>query len=294
MLSLAPVYFRDVFSDQGGPVLRVQSGEFPIFNENSYQASAYLKPELTPHKQSTVMFGTADGTGSSNNPAVAQHKAIAEALERWAFLQTSRSQDAAKYGFNADFTSNGMAAFPGFAWQARRRARLEALERYALIGWWDGQFSHTLSRAPYPSVGLVRIHHGQSFGEVVVLYHRAPAGFMAYGYASGSTLASAASRAAVELARCEFVISRHRARGSILPVKDAMEKRCLHFATPDGYAQFLERLDMKGTTKASTPWRTLYDGEIRGPWTRWVKVWRQAVEMPTWDFLDARKMFFFW
>lgn len=293
MLSLAPYYFRTVFSDQGGPVARVHSGQFPVFDHPSYQASAFLKPELTCEKNRLVMFGSADGTGSSETPSVAQHKAISEALERWAYHETHRSGERKKFGFDLDRTSNGMAAYPGFAWQARRRARFEALERFALIGWWDRQFPCSNHRAPYPDVGMLRIHHGQSFGEVVLLYHRAPSGFMAYGYAAGSTLTSAASRAVVELVRCEYVISRHRARGSITPVKDHMERRCLYFSTPEGHAQFLERVYTK-PTKTPTPWIPLFDGEIPGPWSKWAKVWRHSVVMPTYDFLDQGSNFFFW
>jgi hypothetical protein len=293
VISLAPFFFRNVFSEEGGPVLRVQSGSFPVFDQPTYQASAFLKPELTINKHKYVMFGDADGMGSAETQTVAQHKAISEALERWAFFEVNRSGSGAKYGFTSDRTSNGMAAFPGLALQARRRAHLEALERYALIGWWDGQFSSSLSQAPYPSVGVVRIHHGQSSGEVVILYRRAPAGFVSYGYASGSTMASAIGKAAIELVRCEYVISRHRARGGMLPVKDPMEMRCLHFSTPQGYAEFLERVNSI-PTRSPARWKTIFDGEIRGPWSQWAKVWRHAVEMPTYDFLDTQKLFFFW
>lgn len=293
MLTLAPLLFRNVFSDQGGPVVRVHSGELPVFSHQAYQASAFLKPELAGEKKAQVMFGQADGTGSSENPKIAQQEAISDALERWAFCETHRSGDRHKYGFHVDRTSNGMAAFPGFAWQARRRARLEALERFAVVGWWDNQFGCSVHRAPFPDVGMVRIHHGQDFGEVVVLYHRARAGFMAYGSAAGSTLATAVSRAAVELVRSEFVISRHRARGAITPVKDHLEKRCLYFSTPEGHAEFLERVYAK-PEKNPTPWVTLFDGEIPGPWSRWTKVWRHAVAMPTYNFLDQSNNFFFW
>lgn len=293
MISLAPFYFRNVFSDEGGPVARVQSGELPVFSQTAYQASAFLKPELSGDKQKSVMFGSADGIGSSERPSLAQDEAISEALERWAYYETHRQGDRKKYGFDLDRTSNGMAAFPGFAWQARRRARLEALERFALIGWWDRQFGCTIHRAPYPDVGMVRIQHGQSFGEVVLLYHRARSGFMSYGYAAGSTVASAASRAAVELVRCEYVISRQRARGAMLSVKDHMERRCLYFSTPEGHAQFLERVYAK-PTKTASPWVTLFDGEIPGPWSKWAKVWRHSVAMPTYDFLDQEANFFFW
>ena len=54
-----------------------------------------------------------------------------------------------------------MAASPGFKWQARGRAYFEALERWALIGWWDGRLKASVTQAPYPNVGLVRIEHGQ-------------------------------------------------------------------------------------------------------------------------------------
>jgi len=293
VITLAPFFFRDVFSEEGGPVVRLKSGKFPVFDKPTYQASAFLKPELTGSKHRHVMFGDADGMGSAESEAVAQHKAISESLERWAFFEVNRAGDGAKYGFTTDHTSNGMAAFPGLASQARKRAHLESLERYALIGWWDGRFSSSLSEAAYPSVGLVRINHQQKGGEVVILYRRAPAGFVSYGYASGLTLASAVGKAAIELIRCQYVISRHRARGGMLPVKDPMERRCLHFSTPQGYAEFLDRVNSK-PARAPKPMKTIFDGEIRGPWSKWAKVWRHTVEMPTYDFLDAEKMFFFW
>lgn len=293
MTSIVPFYFRNIFSDRGGPVARVQSGEFSVFSQHAYQASAFLKPELIGEKKSAVMFGAADGIGSSEKPAAAQNNAISEALERWAYLDTYRSGEKQKFGFNVDRTSNGMAALPGFAWQARRKARLAALERYALIGWWDQQFGCSVHRAPYPDVGMVRIHHGQDFGEVVVLYHRAHSGFMSYGTAAGSTVASAAARAAIELVRCEYVISRHRARGAITPVRDHLERRCLYFSTPEGHAQFLEKVYAK-PTKSPMAWEPLFDGEIRGPWSKWARVWRHAVVMPSYDFLDHDANYFFW
>jgi hypothetical protein len=294
MLSLAPYLFRNVFAEHGGPVERVQAGELPVFNRPSFQASAFLRPQLKADtKHQLVVFGSADGSGSAPNPAAAQQEAIAEALKRWAFLESSRVGNRSKYGFDRDYTPNGMAAFPGFAWQARRRARYEALQQYAIVGWWDRKFNCSVHRAPFPEIGMIRIHHGQSFGEVVILYHRAPSGFMAYGRAAGSTIASAVARATVELARFEYVISRHRARGAIFPVKDSFEQRCLYFSTPEGHAEFLERVNTR--VKPNAPkWQTTFDGEISGSWSQWATVWRHAVVMPTYDFLDPRAKFFFW
>ncbi len=294
MLCLASYLFRDVFADRGGPVECVEAGKIPVFNQSSFQASAFLKAPLKAEKSHRlVMFGGADGSGSAPDAAAAQHEAIAEALKRWAFRQSRREEKRSIYGFDRDPTTNGMAAFPGFASQARRRARFQALEQFAIVGWWDRQFGCSVHRAPFPDIGMIRIHHGQSFGEVVILYHRAPSGFTAYGHAAGSNLASATARAVAELARFEYVIARHRARGAILPVSDSFERRCLHFSTAEGHAEFLERVQ-SSPRKSGSPWRTVFDGEIPGPWSRWVKVWRHAVAMPTDEFLDGDANFFFW
>jgi hypothetical protein len=293
MFSLAPLLYRDIFADRGGPISGVESSELPVFDRSAYQATAFLKRDLVDGLGDRAGGGLADGIGSSENPSVAQNMAISEALERWAFRETRRSPGKRQFGFNHDRSSTGMAAYPGFKWQARRRARLEALERFAIIGWWDGQIPASVHRAPYPDVGMVRIRHDQGAGEVVVLYHRAPTGFVSYGHAAGSSLATATSRAAVRLVRSEYLIARHRACGAMAQRTDSFEKRCLYFSTPEGHEEFLARV-------ASTPqkprpdWKSIYDGEIPGPWSRWTTVWRHCVEMPTYDFLDTRKMFFFW
>ncbi|HEU5077907.1 MAG TPA: hypothetical protein VFT72_01765 [Opitutaceae bacterium] len=292
MLSLAPIRYRTVFAEHGGPVAQVQAGKFSVFDAERYQALAFLKPELAENKPQNILYGAADGSGSSSNPSVAQHIAISEALERWAFLETHRS-GGNKYGFNVDHCSNGMAAFPGFRWQARRRAKFEALERFAVIGWWDKRLNATVHRSPYPGVGLVRIEHLQNKGEVVILYHKAANGAVAYAHAAGSSLASATAKAAVELVRTELVIARHRACGALAPVTDYFERRCLHFASPEGHAEFLERLHSR-TEKPAPRWNVIFDGEIPGPWSQWATVWRHCVEMPTYAFLDRKQNFFFW
>lgn len=288
MFSLAPLLYRGIFSEAGGPIAAVEASEFPVFEKNAYQAAAFLKPELAAGRSGQV----ADGAAFAESPGAARDLAISEALELWAFRETRRASGG-RYGFAHDRSSNGMAAYPGFKWQARRSARFAALERYALVGWWDRRLPATVHQAPYPDVGMVRIQHGQDFGEVVILYHRAPTGFVAYGHAAGSTLATATSRAAVQLVRSEFGISRHRACGAISPPADYFERRCLYFSTPEGHAEFVERLGA-AADRPRPRWNVLFDGEIPGPWSRWTKVWRHCVAMPTYSFLDTRTNFFYW
>ncbi len=186
-----------------------------------------------------------------------------------------------------------MAAFPGlFRSQAARRARLEALERYAVISWWDGRFDAEIRPSPFPGVELVRIQHNAGEGEVVILVQKTRAG-VSYGHAAGGTVTSAALRAAVELARADFVITAHRAKGALSQVANFLERRALHFSTELGYAQFRERL-ARPADRPAPRWNPVFDGEIPGPWSRWTTVWRCAVAMPTRDYLEPRSDFFFW
>src|SRR5579859_7492692 len=120
MLSFAPYLYRNVFAEKGGPIQRVENaGTLEVAGRVETQVNAFLRPELAAGKMHHAVYGNADGTGSSGNPAVARHKAISEALERWAFFATHNSGRRSRFGFEHDPSSNGMAAFPGLAFQAR-------------------------------------------------------------------------------------------------------------------------------------------------------------------------------
>lgn len=292
MFSLAPFLYRNIAAEQGGPVEQVQTNLVPVFGQQNYQALAFLKPGLVD-KFPYAMYGSADGTGTAELAAVAQHKAISEALERWALAETRRSGNLARYGFDVDRCSNGMAAYPGFAWQAKRQAQMEALERFALIGWWGGYLPASEKPSGFPNIKLLRIDHGQSGGEVVLIYHKTAAGFYAYGHSSGSTLAAATSKAVIELARNEFAISRYRAAANLAPIHHYFERRVLYFSAPEGHEEFISRASST-PSKPHPKWKTIFNGEIPGPWSQWATVWRHCVEMPTYDFLDREQNFFFW
>jgi hypothetical protein len=265
----------------------------PVLGRAYHQANAFLRSGLVPVMRHAI-YGEANGTGSSEDPRVAAHMAISEALERWAYYTASSGADRTKYGFDCDCSSNGMAAFPGlFKSAVRKKAYHEALERFALIGWWDGRFRATRESSCFPGVSLIRIHHDVAPDEVVVLYRRAATGITSYGHAAGTNVLTAATRAAVELVRNEFVITGYRARGALVDPSSFAEQRCLHFASPEGFAEFLDRVDRKPDRQAPR-WRVAFDGEIGGPWSEYATVWRTCVEPATTDFADPGKMFFFW
>ena len=296
MLNLAAIKYRNVLASFGGPIVRICSTPVSIFGRNTFQANAFLAPGLVPKRQPFEMYGNADGTGSSESPQIARYMAVSEALERWAFHIEHDGPNAERYGFRVDRSSNGMAAFPGLLKrQAQEKARYEALERFALISWWDCRIDADPvgNLPPVTGIHALRLRHTADFGEVVVLYREARSGHVSYGHAAAKTVAGAIAKAMVELARNEFVITYHKLRGGTDAVNHYFERRCLHFAGPEGHEEFRARLGTPAT-KPKPKWQPVFDGEIVGPWSQYATVWRTAVQMPTQDFLDRRLNFFFW
>lgn len=295
MLNLAPWRYRRVLAVDGGPIERIEMGVVSVLGETQHQANAFLSGGLRRETTKKILYGNADGTGTGRLPGVARHKAISESLERWAHASTASAP--AKYGFDVDPSSNGMAAFPGvLKKQARTRALAEAVERDAVISWWTGALDAEARKSPWAGVDLFEIE-SPTTGIKVALVHAAAGHHMhAYGHAAGVTLADAAQSAAVELVRAQHMIARFERRNGNGHAEtrgdNLFERRCLHFATAEGHAQFQERLQRrKHRTHAS---RVLFDGEIPGPWSEYATVWRTVFEPADPHFMEPRDDFFFW
>lgn len=293
MVSLAALKYGDVFTENGGPINRVDTGALSVFGQPYCQANAFLRDELSIGKPAQALYGRADGTGAARSATAASHLAISQALERWAYLAMLDSPEAGAFGFAADRSSSGMAAFPGlFRRQAQSLARAEALDRHTVVSWWEGRLPVVRIAVPIPGVEAVRIHHDAGPGEVVLLFRRTRAGY-AYGHAAGMSVAEALAKAAIKLALAEHVLVVHRAKGSLVTPANFLERRVLFFASEEGAELFGRRL-LGRQCKSPLPWRTSFDGEIPGPWARWATVWRCCVQMPTDEFLAPDSDFFFW
>ena len=294
MFSFAAINYREILTGDGGPIERISSGTLDVLGRQENQATAFLKPGLIKGKPALSVYGNGDGTGSHRSAQVARHMAISEALERWAYFETSRGAEADNFGFDLDHSTNGMAAFPGlFKAQARKRAYHEALERWALISWWSGHMRATMVGEAMLGVTALRLEHSAKIGEVAVLFRRSAAGHVSYGYSAGSTFNTAVARAAVELARNEFVVGYYKLRSAAREVPNCFERRCLYFAGEEGHAEFLRRVfDRRPRREAA--WAVKFDGEIAGPWSKYATVWRVVSAMPSREYLDPNSSFFFW
>jgi hypothetical protein len=299
MINLASVRYRSVMTANGGPIERIELGDFTVAGCRQFQANAYLKAGLVSWQPVRRVFSEATGSGTSPSPMVARFKAISEALERWAYLTTVRAADRARYGFEVDPSSTGMAAFPG--WReasARPAAQYEAAERFNLLAWWEGHLPAAEASSPFPGVEAA-VLCSDAPGVTVILHRRSAHGLVAYGHAAGPDFATACERAMAELERHASVVRHYalaHALSSLGPPEELMEpleRRSLFFASAHGHELFLERLRSGARKPTITP-RLVYDGPVHGPWSRYTSVWR-CVYAPVSDrFLSDDPTYFFW
>lgn len=299
MLSLAPLRYRHALDPASGPIGRVDSFNLPVLDRKLVHANAFLRPGLVRVSKPNTVYGTADGSGTHESAVVARYMAVSEALERWAFHAVSRSEGRAAYGFDVDPSSNGMAAFPGLGTsRARRTAWHEAIERFCLIGWWQGSVGSTRRPSPWNDIHAIEFSHGFDGVSVVLLIREAEPDLIVYGHAAAETFEAACNRALIELARSELVLRRHRllhpgpVERSFSTITDLFERRCLFFSTAEGFRAVISR-GRQHVRMWREP-RVVFDGEIPGPWDKFTTVWRVVLEPPTMEFLQRRDDWFFW
>ncbi len=296
MISLAALRYRNVLAAHGGPVARIETGVFPVCGRRMIQANARLIPGLTPQRAMSI-YSDADGSGTHPRASVARHMAVSEALERWAFHAVVRSERAAEYGFDVDPSSSGMSAFPGLVrTNARRKAMLEAIERFSMIAWWEGRAEGRLFETDWPGVSAVAID-GPFGGVTVIAFARTDYGGYAYGHAAEESFGAACERAVIELARHEWVLRSSWlafVSGQRSAPADLFERRCLFFSSAEGHARFRRRL----TARPSGPMpraEVVSDRDIPGPWAEYATVWRFALRPPSDGFLQEEDgEYFFW
>lgn len=299
MFSLAAYRYRNVLTESGGPIVRLQVADMTVFGVREFLATAFLREGLAGKLWQNSVFSVADGGGTSPSPMVARFMAISEAMERWAHWQLHQSPEGHRYGFDVDPSSNGMAAFPGlFARQARSGALMEASERFNLLHWWEGQLPAAESDTRWPGVRAATIC-SEAPGVTVVLFKRTPQGFIAYGHAAAMDYDGACRKAAIEMERHELILARfsraHAGKLSegLAPDAHPIERRSLFFASEAGHELFLEHLRSSPRRAAARP-RLVFDGVVPGPWSRYADVWRVVYEPPSDRFLGREENYFMW
>lgn len=295
MLSLAALRYRTVLASDGGPVEAIESGTLNLRGQQTFHANVRLTPGLT-RPRSLRMYSNADGSGTHRLLSVARHIAVSEALERWAFHATTRSEGNGRFGFDADPSSNGMSAFPGLSQRSgRRTAVFQGIERFCLIGWWEGFLQGDIHPTNWPDVSAVVIKSPIG-GFTAIVFAQTSGGYFVYGHAAETSVEKACTRAMVELARHEWILRSCQfaaMAGKPPEITDRFERRCWFFSTPEGHAHFLNRVRRPAKSTAPIP-QVVFDGVIPGPWSRYAAVWRFVLRPPSLNFLGTDDDYFFW
>ena len=301
MPSLAPIRYSRVLTKHGGPVERLEYGEIRVQGTRRYQANAYLSSHLNLKKADNVLFSAADGSGTDRSAMVARHKAISEALERWAYHYIFQSGDRSSHGFKQDDTTSGMAAFPGLLkGSVRELARLEAEERYCLVHWWKRWLPHTDYSARLPGVQAVRIRNPLSEAVIILCWRKCPCGWTAYGTGAAGKGQTALWKAVIEMERAVTALEGFHGtnpgfdRDDLPALSNHLERRLLHFAMPEGTAAFMERLSASKVADGNLKEKPIIDHEIKGPWDKYATVWRVLYPLQSREHLDPHRLTFFW
>ncbi|WP_309382258.1 hypothetical protein [Cerasicoccus frondis] len=294
-MNLAPIKYRDVMAEDGGPIRSIDVGVEVMFGREQYSAATFLRDDLR------VDQPYPDGVGSASDPTTAKFRAVSEALERWAFRHCKLNH-VNEYGFDYDPTTNGMGAFPGlFDKGARQAAEREALERHVLILWWEGYLGYHTLGDPFPGVRAIRIDNPFSDHAVVLVWQFMEDRFYTYGFGVGANVNEANWRAAVEMHRTSGIIGEHYQKFESIDldyvnrIEHLFERRSLYFSRPDGFVQLLERMEArpKPLLNSAKP-ISLIDRKVTGPWDQYVTVWRIVYQQPNREFASQRADYFFW
>lgn len=299
-LNLAPFRYSRVHKSEGGPIDHLDRWEMQLPEGKVFNVNAYLDPSLKPEVEPKQVWGDADGGGTHLAELIARFIAISEAIERWAYWDRKESSMRSLYGFDIDSSGTGMAAFPGLLQvRARKKARLEALERYGLLNWWEGRLPHRKISHPGFSSNIIQIMVPGSSDYVVVVYSDdAETGTRSYGHAAGSTLAAAVGGAKTEMIRHREVTRRFIERNpdprlALSTLSSWQARRSIFFALSEGKDLFDERLKCGSWANTRGP-KTVFDGWIPGAWDRYATVWRCVFEPPSEEYTANRTDYFFW
>ena len=218
------------------------------------------------------LYSGSGGSGTDISKVVAARKAICEVLERLTYFSTRSDPDQrAKYCFNQDDSTNGMAAFPElFCNTVRKKAFCESVERWAIKAWWLGLLrSESLELGKGVSGLRIETPH-----KVFVVVLWGGDDLRAYGFAADIDLERAVFRAQVELSRNAIVLKNWN--GQPLPADAPLiERRLVFFSQSAGKALFDKRVDFGSKSRSVARFPAIaFNGEIRGEYSKYVKIWR--------------------
>lgn len=265
-------YYRNILHKKSDIIEKIIVNEVQLISgEKRWEALAKLDRKIVPHwvPQSKI-YGDVDGSGTASHKNIAIHKAISEAIERWAFYY-SVDQMPLKHGFDVEESTTGMAAFPALTYfQARRNAKLEALERWGLCAFWRSNLPVVQHKTSISNLEHFEILTNETDGFVSIL-HFQKGDLSFFGFAAGASLVESFDRAMVELSRNVQVFEGRKFE--LNELETICDKRLFFFTTEKGLNLFRFKVKTAPFKVLEKP-ELICDEKIVGDWSRYAKVWR--------------------
>ena len=281
ILNLAPIRYSLV-SEEGGPISNIEYSQTEYLGQLWQLCRATLQEDYQhPISQKLRLFHPADGGGMGLTRLEARAKAVSEALERWAYTETSSGPDAVLYGYPYSMSTKGMAAFPSlFPGQARRSAIAEAFEYYSIDAWWGGSLNHWIINRDDATIVFINQPEYNGHIALAIRHIEGLDNYVAsYGIGSGVTPHEAEMKAQLEACRSQTILEQRESTPFSIRPKPVLEEeqRLLEFSSPKGFELVKERLATRAWLDEIKP-RVVYDGPVTGPWNKYAHVWRYALE----------------
>lgn len=290
-MSLATWKYRNVVDSVKGPIKALYSKEINSALLGKYhEVNVFLSDELCiDNSKGKGLYSRGGGGGSDVSKTRAMHKAISEALERWAFYEHHNSKKSTLYGFNLTCNTTGMAAYPTFLFNhARSIALLEARERFAVCAWWEKKLSHELFDVTHmdKTLNVIQIISPWKDTTIVISWTplKAHPDKVAYAFAAHGNHEHALKKSIVELERNITLLDSYFSNPDRLSPNEMdfdSEIRLLYFASEDGHKSFEERVNQQVKTLAILEPKLVIDVGVNGPWNKYTSVWRCLYENNT-------------
>lgn len=304
--SLAPIKYEKIIAE-AWPVASFEIVELKdSFGRAIFECYSTLDTKLkNQNKKLSQIYGPYDGTGTAPTKSLAVYKSFSEALERWACYSIATETQHSHHPLEKTLSSTGFASFPSLSsTRARENARYEAIERWCINNWWQGKLGLMPVKIPVAASNLFGWEIVSPFKKAHTLIVRqileARNGcFAFYGFATSNSKKSALERAIIELDRNRRAIllktggdpeNLDHTNISL----STQDRRLFFFSTEIGNQLFNETVGKTNGPKSliTIPPQLLIDHEIKGPWSRYTRVWRCLFEYNE-PLTDDVSVFFF-
>lgn len=262
-----------------------------FLGHNFFVSNVFLNlPVCIKNTSQYKKYGHATGSGTSVKRRESICKAISESIERWAYYESIESNSKA---FFIERSSAGMAAFPSFlVTSSRKIARQEAIEKYAL-----DLFSKKRVRAysynKYEGVDSILIPIDKYHVCISSMkFKKDNVDRYAHGFSIDLNPDKSIYKSLYELQRNVHIIQESNDEESNL--LSIYERRMMFYSYQYGNQKFedLKKIALQSAKTSLFNIVFKFDAEIRGPWTKFAKVWRSVVDSLDGDTNNVEVFFF--